>query len=135
MSESARIFVLARNRKTGAVTYSGTYGQREEWHDSNATQEVRVITVGAMWDAAPKEYTTHHLRGIDFRDVATVEGKRGSSPLLTFKDGREPVTLEWYSRLQRAVERGPGKSTGKEWDKYLNKATAWLAMAKEEATR
>jgi hypothetical protein len=55
MSESARIFVLARNRKTGAVTYSGTYGQREEWHDSNSTQEVRVITVGAMWDAAPNE--------------------------------------------------------------------------------
>lgn len=30
------------------------------------------------------------------------------------------LTGKWYSRLQRAVERGPGKSTGKEWDKYLN---------------
>ena len=58
------------------------------------------------------------LRGYDFREVATVEGGRGAHPTLTFKDGRDPVTLKAY----------PG-------DDLYTKCRAWLDAATSETER
>ncbi len=55
------------------------------------------------------------IHGYDFHEVATVEGCRGQAPTLTFKDGREPVTLKSY----------PGE------DLY-QRCCVWLNVAKKE---
>jgi len=55
------------------------------------------------------------LRGIDFREVASVEGRRGTSPTVTFRDGREPQKLKAY----------PG-------DDLYGRCVSWLAYANRE---
>ena len=92
---------VARLEKTDRARAMQRLGGTDEDREAARVAKLRRSPYGRREleleaEAEAKLRATHTLRGHDFREVAAVSGSRGSDPTLTFKDGREPVTLFSY---------------------------------------